>query len=348
MESESNILLDSAISQTPGDPAILLSLAPPRSPVKGVGSIDVSQQDTTPNTSFSHHTVQDSPITIPHNVYSAPVTGVTMPSNISISPPTNTHLNSLQFLPYQPTYSNINTPGIIPPLSTSVCNPEHQTLNPLNKSNITYYDESTHQNTLLQSSNIIPSILPVAVPIEPNFSDTLQTAAPIAPVAIDVTAPPTINAIADTANSISSSLSSSSNDTIPMQSTCTTQVFSPNLSVDFDTSSTIRPTMQLSPAMPENINSNSAAHNATSNIYPSVVSSTMDSSNLPPTRVPKSGSKVVCKPPSTLGITPSVVATPTPVRPSLCYTRILLGEITALLAAMRRATPRWSHHQAVS
>ncbi|KAF2354695.1 Sec7 domain [Trinorchestia longiramus] len=32
-------------------------------------------------------------------------------------------------------------------------------------------------------------------------------------------------------------------------------------------------------------------------------------------------------------------------RPSLCYTRVLLGEITPLLAVMRRATPRWSQHQ---
>ncbi|XP_018008715.1 Golgi-specific brefeldin A-resistance guanine nucleotide exchange factor 1-like isoform X2 [Hyalella azteca] len=32
-------------------------------------------------------------------------------------------------------------------------------------------------------------------------------------------------------------------------------------------------------------------------------------------------------------------------RPTLCYTRILLGEIMALLATMRRATPRWSQHQ---
>ena len=35
-------------------------------------------------------------------------------------------------------------------------------------------------------------------------------------------------------------------------------------------------------------------------------------------------------------------------RPVLCYTRILLGEITPLLSAMRQSTPRWSHHHGVS
>lgn len=38
----------------------------------------------------------------------------------------------------------------------------------------------------------------------------------------------------------------------------------------------------------------------------------------------------------------SDVASPAYPHPTLCYTRILLGEITPLLAAMRRATPRWS------
>ncbi|KAK8721863.1 hypothetical protein OTU49_012614 [Cherax quadricarinatus] len=32
-------------------------------------------------------------------------------------------------------------------------------------------------------------------------------------------------------------------------------------------------------------------------------------------------------------------------RPTICYGRILLGEITPLLAAMKRSTPRWSSHQ---
>jgi len=39
---------------------------------------------------------------------------------------------------------------------------------------------------------------------------------------------------------------------------------------------------------------------------------------------------------------------PTFHQPVLCYTRILLGEITPLLSAMRQATPRWSQHQSVS
>ncbi|KAG7153474.1 Golgi-specific brefeldin A-resistance guanine nucleotide exchange factor 1-like [Homarus americanus] len=36
---------------------------------------------------------------------------------------------------------------------------------------------------------------------------------------------------------------------------------------------------------------------------------------------------------------------PSPPRPMICYGRILLGEITPLLAAMKRSTPRWSAHQ---
>ena len=34
-------------------------------------------------------------------------------------------------------------------------------------------------------------------------------------------------------------------------------------------------------------------------------------------------------------------------QPTLCYRRILLGELTPLLMTMRRATPRWSSHYQV-
>ena len=343
-----NVLLDSAInlSCTPPD---IPSLLPPL-PLPVTVNSETSSSLPSATTDVSSHNLLTTqavyPVIIPSllgdntkEIISSPVPGAT-PSSVSSNYDSDLSTKSMSTV--AKSKNKVQCIVNVSDTSSSVISISSDTV------------KSTYDNTLLQSMNTLPVVIPLlkaqdeTVNISSENIDT-QTSATQQASGVD-TQTVTI-------------------EEVPYSISVASQPFTANtVSSNIPMMSTKFASMHSSPAI-ATLKAAQEGHgdtNGNNQVLYSNTSMNMQNTSLPSTTSSQSSKEIKgLQDVSTNSVKSGNVNTqmnnismsstdggllkdPSVCQPSLCYTRILLGEITPLLAAMRRATPRWSQHQSVS
>ena len=369
MEWESsNILLNSA-SIAAGDSS-LPSLAPPLSPLRSV-VIESAQQKpfvATNPTTMTLHPIDEhtSSAALAGIQYSPPVSLVphTYPIPITIASSSSHLYSDSSSIPSTHQSHGLHSSLQMASNSASNCAAvsNHNLKNACDVFQVSTadMDNSGLQNSLLQATVSIPSGLHVFRPTVIDSMSTVDQAVTITSLHSAVPRPSDINSLSrdtDVNPTFSPIISYPVASVIPLLSTANATVFPVSISssdngIGIDNtqySYSISPDSSLVPSMTTGIITNiSTCKDPSQQLKPPSSLGTLPS--LSTSESATSMKSTRCFTSINMNFTPLKSSTNgcTYPRPTLCYTRILLGEITSLLAAMRRATPRWSQHQAVS